>query len=71
MTTKNQPLGSAHEAALSQAKAVALDQLKAADQIVQSSALFSRNGPGYAEARLAIAQIIAHNYNAAMLGNKG
>lgn len=70
MTISTQQLTYTHEAVLSHAKLVTIDQLHAADQIVQSCKLFSRNGPGYAEARLAIAQMIAQNYNAAAHGDK-
>lgn len=70
MIANNKPVLSAHDIALSHAKSITLDQLNAADEIVQSSALFCRNGPGYAEARLAIAQMISQNYTAAMAQTK-
>lgn len=67
MQFKNQPHESGHDAALKHAKSVTLDQLRIADEIVQSSPLFSRNGPGYAEARLVVAQMITQNYTAVIL----
>lgn len=70
MTNGKKPAGTAHEAALSYAQSVTLDQLKAADHIMKTSSLFSRNEPGYGEARLAIAQIIAQNYNVAIVRAK-